>query len=60
MMALAAAFNLEIIQYDAINAFVNSLLDETVYIECPQGFRMEGKVLLLLRALYGLRRAPRL
>ena len=59
-MALAAASDLELVQYDAINAFVNSPLDETVYIKYPQGFRIKKKVLLLLRALYGLRQAPRL
>jgi IS30 family transposase len=60
LMAIAAAFDLESEQWDAINAFINSLLDETVYIEFPDGFQQEGMVLLVLRALYGLRRAPRL
>jgi hypothetical protein len=32
MMALAAAFDLEIWQCDVVNAFINSFLDETVYM----------------------------
>ena len=58
LMAIAAAFDLEIFQYDAVNAFTNSTLDETVYCECPQGFEQSDQFLLLLRALYGLRRSP--
>lgn len=58
MMAIVAAFNLETWQCDAVNAFANSLIDETVYIEFPDGFRQKGRCLLLRRALYGLRRSP--
>jgi len=43
---------------DAVNAFTNSELDETVYCVFPDGFQQDGKCLLLLRALYGLRRSP--
>jgi hypothetical protein len=60
MMAILAAFDLDAEQWDVVNAFVNAYLDETVYVEYPQGFEQEGMVLLLLKALYGLRRSPRL
>ncbi|KIM92680.1 hypothetical protein OIDMADRAFT_91199, partial [Oidiodendron maius Zn] len=30
---------------DAINIFINSLLDKTVYMYQPEGFRVPGKVL---------------
>lgn len=30
-MAITAAFNLEIKQYDAVNAFINSNLNEKIY-----------------------------
>jgi hypothetical protein len=60
LMAIAAAFDLEIIQLDAINAFTNSELDETTYCECPEGFERRGQCLLLLRALYGLKQSPKL
>lgn len=60
LIAITAAYNLEAKQLDAINAFVNSLLDEEVYCECPPGFEYLGPCLKVLRALYGLRRSPRL
>ena len=60
LMALAARWDLTMIQLDAVNAFPNSLLDEEVYIELPDGFKQPGMVARLLRALYGLRRSPQL
>jgi hypothetical protein len=60
MMALAAVFDLEIVQLDAVNAFVNSDLDEEVYVWFPDGFKVPGKVMRLRKALYGLRQSPRL
>ena len=60
LMALTAAFDLDTCHLDSVNAFLNSLLDETVYCEFPEGFEEPGHCMLLLRALYGLRRAPKL
>jgi hypothetical protein len=60
MMALAATFDLEIVQYDVTNAFVQGRLDEEIYIYMPDGFRSKGTILKLLRPLYGLRRSGRL
>ena len=57
-MAIMAAFDLEARQYDAVNAFTNSHLDEVVYCACPEGYAMADQCWLLLRALYGLRRSP--
>ena len=58
LMAITAAFDLETWQADAVNAFTNSDLDETVYCDCPEGFKLPGFCLQLFRALYGLRRSP--
>ncbi|KAJ6439138.1 peramine synthetase [Purpureocillium lavendulum] len=58
LMAITAKFDLETRQLDAINAFTNSVLDEDVYVQFPDGYRRRGWVLKLLRALYGLRRSP--
>ncbi|PHH87415.1 hypothetical protein CDD83_8907 [Cordyceps sp. RAO-2017] len=58
LMAITAKFDLETRQLDAVNAFTNSLLDEDVYVQFPDGYRRKGWVLKLLRALYGLRRSP--
>jgi len=60
LMALAARWDLQLKQLDAVNAFPNSPLDEEVYVELPDGFKQPGMVGRLLRALYGLRRSPRL
>jgi hypothetical protein len=58
MIAIAAAFDLEIVGFDAINAFLNAKLKNRVYCRCPEGFPHLGECLLLLRALYGLKEAP--
>jgi hypothetical protein len=64
LMALTAAFDLEIIQIDAINAFVNAPIDEDIYIPIPQAYMhmegKQGKALKLRKALYGLRKSPKL
>ena len=57
LMALTAAFNLSTRQLDAILAFINARLDEIVYCYIPEGFERPGHILLLIRALYGLRRS---
>ena len=58
LMAVAVKFGLKAVQLDAINTFINGILDETVYTYQPEGFGVPGKVCWLLRALYGLRRSP--
>jgi len=60
ILALTAAFDLDTWHADITNAFLNSRLDEDVYCKLPDGFAQPGKCIKLLRALYGLRRAPRL
>jgi hypothetical protein len=57
-MAIAARFDLELIQYDVVNAFVNADLNQEVYMKMPPGYRKPGMILLLRKALYGLREAP--
>ena len=56
-MAIAAYFNLDIYQFDAINAFCNALIDELIYIRYPDGFQVPGSCLKLLKALYGMPRS---
>jgi hypothetical protein len=58
LIAIAARFDLELIQYDAINAFVNANLDEEVYMKMPPGQRRHDTILKLNKALYGLRKSP--
>ena len=53
-------YNLEALQLDAENAFLNSSIDEEIYCKCPPGYKNLRKGLKLVRALYGLHRAPKL
>lgn len=55
---MAAKFDLETLQLDAVNAFVHADLDETVFLKLPPGYGEQGKVLRLNKALYGLRQPP--
>ena len=57
-MAIAAAFDLEIQQYNAVNVFINAKLSKPVYCYCLEGFSQDRHVLELLRALYGLKILP--
>jgi len=57
-MAIAARFNLELKQYDAVNAFINAQLEDTIYIRMPPGHKNPGKILRLQKALYGLQQSP--
>src|SRR5437667_12760020 len=38
LMAICARFDLKTHQFDAVNAFTNSTLDETIYCHMPKGF----------------------
>ena len=58
LTAIAARFDLELIQYDAVNAFVNAPLPYDVFMRMPPGYRKRGQILHLKKALYGLREAP--
>ncbi|KJZ70368.1 hypothetical protein HIM_10259 [Hirsutella minnesotensis 3608] len=59
LMAMAAEYDLELSQMDAVNAFVNCPLEEEViFMRMPPGYTRPGRVLLLKKALYGLRRSP--
>ena len=57
-MAIATFFDLDIFQFDAVNAFLNAKLDEEVFVRNPDGFGDSNTCLRLVRALYGLRRSP--
>ena len=54
LIAIAARFDLELIQYDAVNAFVNATLEEDVFMKMPPGYRRTGMILKLNKVLYGL------
>ncbi len=54
-LALVAKFNLETLQLNEIDAFVDADLDKTVFMRMPPGYDEQGKVLKLNTALYSLR-----
>jgi hypothetical protein len=59
---LAGRKNTKIHQMDVNTAFLNSALEEVVYVEQPEGYVVPGKedyVCLLRKALYGLKQSPR-
>jgi hypothetical protein len=58
LMAIAAKFDLELIQYDVVNAFVNAELKQDIYMRMPRGYVKPGVILKLQKALYGLRESP--
>ena len=63
VMALAAQFDLEIIQLDVVNAFVHAERSKQgipITCELPEGFKKPGVYIELDRALYGLRDSPQI
>jgi hypothetical protein len=45
IMAITAAFDLEIRQYDAINAFANAQLRTPIPCFCAEGYEIDNKLL---------------
>ena len=62
LLALAAKCEWEVHHLDVKTDFLNGEISEDVYVVQPEGFVKEGKenlVYKLVKALYGLRQAPR-
>jgi hypothetical protein len=55
LIAISAAYNLEIKQFDAVNAYGNTILKQPITVECAEGFAKEGYVMEAIRGLYGLK-----
>ena len=58
LMALMAAYGLDSRQMDAINAFLNVLMQQPVYCQMPEGFTRDNSMLEVWKALYGIRKSP--
>lgn len=62
LMAMAVNLGLHIDHMDVKTAFLNGELQETVYMEQPRGYKVNGKenhVFKLNKALYGLKQASK-
>lgn len=62
LLFLAVKSKLKIIQMDICTEFLNTILDDAVYVLLPPGFEHlvpKGKSLMLLKALFGLKQASR-
>ncbi|CAL8081539.1 unnamed protein product [Prunus armeniaca] len=62
VLGLAASLNLEIKQLDVKTAFLHGDLEEEIYMEQPEGFKVKGKedlVCRLKKSLCGLNQPPR-
>ena len=61
ILGLTANTNLELEQLDVKTAFLHGNLDEEIFMEQPEGFKVKGKenmVRKLKKSLYGLKHAP--
>lgn len=60
LLSYAANMGLKIRQMDAVTAFLNGKLEETVYMEQPPGFKIDnGKSCRLIKSIYGLKQSSR-
>jgi len=61
-LALVAENDWELHTMDVKTAFLNGVLEEEIYMECPEGLEEkipQGMVCRLVKAIYGLRQSPR-
>lgn len=62
-LSISATEDYEIIQMDAVGAFLNGIPEETIFMRPPRGYKVKklGKsiVLKLKKSLYGLKQSPR-
>ena len=58
LMAIATQFDLKMLSYDAINAFINTPLNKIIYIKILIRHKEKGKILHLYKVLYGLKKLP--
>lgn len=59
LLALAAEFDLDIDQLDAVTAFLQGDLTEKIFMIQPEGFSQSNKLCRLKKSLYGLKQASR-
>lgn len=60
LFALAARFNFDIDQMDAVSAFLQGEIDKEIYMEQPELYKQGSQVCYLHKSIYGLKQASRL
>ena len=60
ILAIAVSKGYKIYQADVKNAYLNGTIDTEIYMDLPEGYLVEGKMLRLKKGLYGLKQAGRL
>jgi hypothetical protein len=62
MVAIANHFDLHLKQYDVPTAFLNAKMNRKLYARVPDGVGQweQGEIMVVLRALYGLKESPKL
>lgn len=58
LITIAARFDLELAQFDVVNAFVHAKVPYNVFMRLPRGCERPDRILKLNKALYGLRESP--
>ncbi|RYC76661.1 hypothetical protein BFJ63_vAg20462, partial [Fusarium oxysporum f. sp. narcissi] len=51
LIAIAARFDLEMVQYDVVNAFVNAPIDQDIFMHMAPGYKKTATILKLNKAL---------
>ena len=60
LSATACELDLDVRHFDVEQAFVQSKLDENVFLRLPEGYgRLSGEIVRLNKSLYGLKQASR-
>lgn len=59
LLSLAAEFDLDIDQFDAVSAFLQGDVEEEIFMTQPEEFAKDSKVCRLNKAIYGLKQASR-
>ena len=62
LLAFAVQKDMIVHQMDVVTAFLNGELDDEIYMQQPEGYKVSGKenlVCKLKKSLYGLKQAPR-
>ena len=58
LSAIVCELDLDVCHFDVVQAFVQSKMDEDVFLRLPRGCgRLSGKIVRLNKSLYGLKQA---